>query len=150
MTSILPIFEVLQGLVNFSCFLHSTSEGNEPLRGPSSRRPRKPIILGAEQYFAVPDLLPEPYRTMVNVAWCLMRLLGLLSDLPLRGLQQSASATQCRPPEFGRRAAISLAECSAEMAMTGKAPLLAQIRQVVIVGEKVQRPCKPQAQLIAV
>jgi hypothetical protein len=63
MTSILPIFEVLQGLVNFSCFLHSTSEGNEPLRGPSSRRPRKPIILGAEPYFAVPDLLPEPYRT---------------------------------------------------------------------------------------
>jgi hypothetical protein len=32
-------------------------------------------------------------------------LLGLLGDLPLRGLQQRVSATQCRPPEFGRRVA---------------------------------------------
>jgi len=62
----------------------------------------------------------------------------------------AVSATQCRPPEFGRRAAISLAECSAEMAVTGKAQVMAYIRQVVIVAEKVQRPCKPQAQLIAV
>lgn len=54
-----------------------------------------------------------------------MMLLGLLRDLPLRGLQQEVSATQRRPPEFGRRAAISLAECSAEMAVTGKTKLLA-------------------------
>jgi integrase len=37
----------------------------------ASRRLRKPIILTAEQYFAVLELLPEPYRTMVIVAQCL-------------------------------------------------------------------------------
>jgi integrase len=37
----------------------------------ASRRLRKPIILTAEQYFAVLELLPEPYRTMVTVAQCL-------------------------------------------------------------------------------
>lgn len=37
----------------------------------ASRRQRRPIILSAEQYFAVLDLLPEPYRTMVIVAQCL-------------------------------------------------------------------------------
>jgi hypothetical protein len=31
------------------------------------------------------------------------------------------------------------------MAVTGKAKVLAQIRQVVIEGEKIQRPGKPQA-----
>jgi integrase len=31
---------------------------------------KKPIILTAEQYFAVLELLPEPYRTMVVVAQC--------------------------------------------------------------------------------
>ena len=36
------------------------------------------------------------------------------------------------------------------MAVTGKAHLLTQIRQVVIEGERVQRPGKPQAQLIAI
>jgi 16S rRNA C1402 N4-methylase RsmH len=51
--------------------------------------------------------------------------LRLLGNLPLRGLQQMVSATQCRPPEFGRRAAISFAECGAEMTVTGKAQVLA-------------------------
>jgi integrase len=37
------------------------------IRGVSRRR-KKPIILTAEQYFAVLGLLPEPYRTMVVVA----------------------------------------------------------------------------------
>jgi integrase len=37
----------------------------------ASRRRKKPIILTVEQYFAVLELLPEPYRTMVVVAQCL-------------------------------------------------------------------------------
>ena len=37
----------------------------------SSRRRKKPIILTVEQYFALLELLPEPYRTMVVVAQCL-------------------------------------------------------------------------------
>jgi integrase len=37
----------------------------------SSRRFKKPIILTLDQYFAVLQLLPEPYRTMVVVAQCL-------------------------------------------------------------------------------
>jgi integrase len=37
----------------------------------ASRRQRKPIILTVEQYFAVLEQLPEPYRTMVVVAQCL-------------------------------------------------------------------------------
>lgn len=37
----------------------------------SSRRSKKPIILTLDQYFAVLQLLPEPYRTMVVVAQCL-------------------------------------------------------------------------------
>jgi integrase len=40
------------------------------IRGVSKRR-KKPIILTVEQYFAVLELLPEPYRTMVVVAQCL-------------------------------------------------------------------------------
>jgi hypothetical protein len=54
-----------------------------------------------------------------------MMLLGFSRDLPERGLQQMVSAPQCRPPEFGRRAAISFAERGAEMAVTGKAQVLA-------------------------
>ena len=37
----------------------------------SSRRSKQPIILTLDQYFAVLQLLPEPYRTMVVVAQCL-------------------------------------------------------------------------------
>jgi integrase len=40
------------------------------IQGASKRR-KKPIILTVEQYFAVLELLPEPYRTMVVVAQCL-------------------------------------------------------------------------------
>jgi hypothetical protein len=36
------------------------------------------------------------------------------------------------------------------MAVTGKAQLLTQIRQVVVLGEKIERPGKPKAQLIAI
>jgi integrase len=37
----------------------------------SSRRSKKPIILTVDQYFAILQLLIEPYRTMVVVAQCL-------------------------------------------------------------------------------
>ena len=37
----------------------------------SSKRRKKPIILTLDQHFAVLELLPEPYRTMVVVAQCL-------------------------------------------------------------------------------
>jgi integrase len=40
------------------------------IQGPSRRR-KKPIILSVDQYFAVLELLPEPFRTMVVVAQCL-------------------------------------------------------------------------------
>ena len=36
-----------------------------------SKRQKKPLILTADQYFRLLDLLPEPYRTMVVVAQCL-------------------------------------------------------------------------------
>jgi integrase len=37
----------------------------------SSRRWKRPIILSVDQYFAILQLLTEPYRTMVVVAQCL-------------------------------------------------------------------------------
>jgi integrase len=37
----------------------------------SSRRWKRPIILTVDQYFAILQLLTEPYRTMVVVAQCL-------------------------------------------------------------------------------
>jgi integrase len=37
----------------------------------SSRRSKKPIVLTVDQYFAILQLLMEPYRTMVVVAQCL-------------------------------------------------------------------------------
>ena len=52
-------------------------------------------------------------------------LLGSSHVFLERGLQQRVSATQCRPPEFGRRAAISFAECGAEMAVTRKTQVVA-------------------------
>jgi integrase len=40
------------------------------VRGASKRR-KRPILLTIQQYYAVLELLPEPYRTMVVVAQCL-------------------------------------------------------------------------------
>jgi integrase len=36
-----------------------------------SRRQRKPIVLTPEQFYALADLIPQPYRTMVVTAQCL-------------------------------------------------------------------------------
>ena len=56
-------------------FWELISVGRNPMalveiQGASKRR-KKPIILSVAQYFAVLELLPEPYRTMVVVAQCL-------------------------------------------------------------------------------
>ena len=53
-------------------------------------------------------------------------------------------------PEFGRRAAVGLTERGAEVTVTGKAEGQAEGGEVVILGEKIQGPCEPKPQLIAI
>src|SRR6266851_6373052 len=52
--------------------------------------------------------------------------------------------------EFGRRTSVGRAECGAEMAVAGKAEIKAESGQVIILRERVQRPCKPESQLITI
>lgn len=53
-------------------------------------------------------------------------------------------------PEGGRRTSIDLAERGAEVAVAGEAKFEAELRQVFILPEKIQRSCEPQTQLIAI
>ena len=59
----------------------------------------------------------------------------IFSDFAGRGL-----TTQRRLPELRWRAAVSLAEDSAEMTVAGEAEIQAQSGQVIILREKIQRP----------
>src|SRR6266567_6586826 len=52
--------------------------------------------------------------------------------------------------KVGRRSTVGLAECSTEVAVTGKAQVQAQCRQVVVMLKQVKGPCKPQPQLITI
>ncbi len=45
-----------------------------------------------------------------------------------------------RPPEFRGRAAVSLTEGCAKMAVAGEAEIQAQGGQVIILREKIERP----------
>lgn len=66
---------LMHRLFEKAMFWELISVGRNPMalveiQGASKRR-KKPIILSVAQYFAVLELLPEPYRTMVVVAQCL-------------------------------------------------------------------------------
>ena len=64
---------------------------------------------------------------------------GPLSESLAICFEQSL-AMQRRLPEFRRRAAVSLAEGGAEMAVAGEAEVKAESGQVIILREKIQRP----------
>src|SRR5882757_234350 len=66
------------------------------------------------------------------------------------GLTGQASTTKRRLPELRGRTAVSLAECGAEVAVTGEAEVKAQGCQIVVPCQKIQRTRQPQPQLVAI
>ena len=57
---------------------------------------------------------------------------------------------QCRPFEFRWGASVKLAECKAEVAVTGEAKIESQSGQVVIARQKIQSARQSESQLVMI